>query len=177
MPAMRTTLSGHLRRPDAHLPTPCVQRWQVQCSPALSRKQIHILPNRILSGSSAMNIISGSASVSDSCLDEQATGSHGSHDSSTADESNGSISSPGNVSDPKDNGKVMVTFRYPAALEGQDVSVIGMCIFQIMRSAHRYQQCHILKVTPPFALWLAKTHLAVPWPTSILQQLVNCPRI
>ena len=146
MPAMRTTLSGHLSRPDAQLPTPCAQRWQAQCSPALSRKRIHILPRRILRASSALNIISGSASVSDSRLDEQATGRHGSHDSSTASVSNGSISGPGNVSDPKDNGKVMVTFRYPAALEGQDVSVIGMCIMQIDRSVQHRQKSHFSTV-------------------------------
>lgn len=59
-----------------------------------------------------------SATAAPGSLDQPAFPAGGAVGGSTAD---------GNGAPVKDDGKVMVTFRWPAALGGRDVSVVGAC--------------------------------------------------
>ena len=124
MPALPTALSGHTNLPNARLPAPCAQQWQALCFAGCSRHLNRTHPHRY-KGCSACSIVgssSGPAQTPLHPLDHLPTGDPGLGSSS---------SSNGMVSDIMHDGKVMVTFRYPAALGGQEVSVVGVRITPI----------------------------------------------
>lgn len=121
-----TSRCSSLVLPDGHRPPPAPQQWQAQaqlpCYQQLSTVLHRTQPCRQRSRRSALRAISSSLG--------SATAPAGSLDQALFPAGGALLggSTGGNGDPVKDDGKVMVTFRWPAALGGQNVSVVGAAI-------------------------------------------------